>query len=61
VPSVREKTYVHRIRWENIKERNHFEGLGAESNTVLKWIWTKNERAWNGLIWLRIRINNGLL
>ena len=38
VACMGEKTYVHKIRRENLMEINHLEDLGAERNMVLKWI-----------------------
>jgi len=48
--------------WVNLKERNHLEDPDTDGRIKLKCIFNKwDERAWNGLIWLRIRTGSGLL
>ena len=38
----------------NLRERNHLEDPGIDGR-ILRWIFTKwDERAWTGMIWLRI-------
>jgi hypothetical protein len=46
----------------NLNEICHLEDLGSDGRTKLKWVSEKyNGRARNGLIWLRIGTNVGLL
>ena len=49
---------VYRVLWRNLRERDHFQGLGIGRIIILKWIFRK---ALTGLIWLRIGTGGGLL
>jgi hypothetical protein len=41
--------------------KNHLENLGVDEGIMLKEIFKWDERAWIGLIWLRIGTGGGLL
>jgi hypothetical protein len=43
--------------WGNLREREP----GVDGRIVLKWISVSRMGAWNGLIWLRIGTDGGLL
>jgi hypothetical protein len=47
---------MHTRFWsENLKRRNHFDGLNVVGRIILEWILGKySVRAWTGLIWLRM-------
>lgn len=45
------KIYAYRAI-ENMKERYHFEDLGADGIIRLKWI-SKDRKVWTEFIWLR--------
>jgi hypothetical protein len=50
-----ERRGVYGFCWENVRERDHLEDLGADGNIILRWIFMKgDEVAWTGLIWLRV-------
>jgi len=53
---------VYGLLWRNLRERDHFQGLGVGSIIILKWVFRKCDvGAWTGLIWLRIGTGGGLL
>jgi hypothetical protein len=40
----------------DLKEREHFEGLGVDWRTMIKYIWKKQDgKVWSGFFRLRIR------
>ena len=41
-------------------ERDYLEDLSGVGRIILKWIFSKWEGAWTGLIWLRIGTGDGL-
>jgi hypothetical protein len=46
----------------NARKGDHLEVIGVDGRIILKWIFRKwDERAWTGLIWLRIGAGGGLL
>jgi hypothetical protein len=46
----------------NPRERDHFEDVGLDRRTILKWIFkTWDGKAWTGLVWLRIETGVRLL
>ena len=48
--------------WGYLRETNNLKDLVVDGEIIFKWIikmW--DERAWNGLIWLRIGANGWLL
>jgi hypothetical protein len=42
-----------------VRERDHFEDPGVDGRIIKKWIFKKWDRAWPGLIWLRIGTGGG--
>jgi hypothetical protein len=47
---------------ENLKGRDHFEGLGINGKRILGWMLGKyGRRGWTGCIWFRIGTDGGLL
>jgi hypothetical protein len=44
----------------DLRERDHFEELGADVRRVLKWIFNWNGEAWTKLTWLRTGTGGGL-
>jgi hypothetical protein len=55
VARVGERRSAYGVLAGNLKERDHFEGLGQGGRIILKWIFKKwDERELTGLIWLRI-------
>ena len=52
---------MHRLQWGDLRERDHFEELGVDGSTLKLICKKRSERAWTGLIWLRIGIRGGLL
>jgi len=46
----------------NLRERDHLEDTCVDGRIILRWIFRKwDERAWTGLIWLRIGTGCGHL
>jgi hypothetical protein len=57
-----EARYIYTKFWlENLKGRDHSEGLGVDGRTILEWILLLKGVGWTGCIWLRIGTNGGLL
>jgi hypothetical protein len=56
------RTQMHTVfRWENLKERDHFENKGTDRKT-LKWIVKKYEgTVCTGFIWLSRGASEGVL
>jgi hypothetical protein len=53
---------VHTWFWcGGLSERGYLEDPGVDGRTILKLIFKKWDRAWTGLIWLRIGTGGGLL
>jgi hypothetical protein len=53
---------VHTEFWLGDLREDYFEDSGVEGRIILKWIFKKwDERAWTGLIWLRIGTGGRLL
>jgi hypothetical protein len=51
---------VYRVRWGNLRERDHWENQGVEGRIILRWIFRKwDVEVWTGLIWLRIDTGDG--
>jgi len=47
--------------WENLMERHHCEDPGLDEIIILRWIFRKwEERAWTGLVSLRLGTGGGL-
>jgi len=47
--------------WGNLRKIVLLEGQGIDVRKILKWIIKMWDRAWIGLIWLRIGTDDGLL
>jgi hypothetical protein len=48
--------------WGDLRERDHWEGVGVDGRIILKWIFKKWDwESWTGLIWLKIGTGGGLL
>jgi hypothetical protein len=46
----------------NVREKDHLEDLGIYWKIILKWIFNNwDEKAWTGLVWLRIGTGGGHL
>jgi hypothetical protein len=43
------------------ERRGAYRDLGLDGRIILNWIFKKWDRAWTGLIWLRIGTGGGLL
>jgi hypothetical protein len=57
-----EGTGVYRLRWENLRERDHWEYPGVDGKIILRWIFGKwDVELWTGLSWLRIGTGGGHL
>jgi hypothetical protein len=54
---------MHTKFWsENLKGRDHSEGVDVDGKIILEWIVGKQGgKVWTGCIWLRIRTSDGLL
>jgi hypothetical protein len=51
-----ESRAVCRIRWGNLRERDHLEDPGIDGRIILRWIfrkWDVRERAGSMLLWIR--------
>jgi len=47
---------------EDLKERAHLEDRRVDGTMILQWIFKKwDEKAWTGLIWIRIGSGGGRL
>jgi hypothetical protein len=47
---------------ENLRGRDHSEEVGVDGRKMLEWIFgNEGEKLWNGCIWLRLGISDGLL
>ena len=47
--------------WGNLRERDHCEDPGLDEIIILRWIFRKwEERAWTGLVSLRLGTGGGL-
>jgi hypothetical protein len=58
VARMGERRGLHRV----LRERALLKDLGVDGNIILEWILKRSdERAWTGLIWLRLRTSDGLL
>jgi hypothetical protein len=42
------------IWWGNLRKGDRLENPGVDGRKILKRIFRKCDRAWNGMIWLRI-------
>jgi hypothetical protein len=52
---------IHTGFWWELKERDHFEDLGMDGSTILKWILNKYVgRAWTGLMRCRTETSGSL-
>jgi hypothetical protein len=53
VAHMGERRRAQTFSLENLKARDNSEDLGVDERIRLKWILRKDERVWNGFIWLR--------
>ena len=49
------------VWWGNLRERDHLERVGVDGDNIKTDLQEVGLGAWNGLVWLRIRIGGGLL
>jgi hypothetical protein len=49
------------FRWGDLMEGDRLEDADIDGRIILNWILRKWDRAWTGLIWLRIGTGGGLL
>jgi hypothetical protein len=48
--------------WENLREGDQLENIGAHERIILKWILeTWDGKTWTGSIWLRMRTGGEVL
>jgi hypothetical protein len=48
--------------WDNLRERDHLEGLDIDGRIIFNWISRKwDGEVWTGLLWIRIRTGGGCL
>jgi len=47
--------------WGDLRDKDHLEDPGRNGRVILKWIFKKWDRAWTGLISLRIGTGGELL
>jgi hypothetical protein len=50
-----------RFCWANLRERVLLEDPAVDARVILRWIFSKWDEAWTGLIWLRIGVGGGHL
>ena len=49
-----------RLRWRNLRERDHWGDQDVDERIILRWIFRKrNVGAWTELSWLRIGTGGG--
>ena len=57
-----ERIDVHRVLWENLRERDHWEDPDVDESIILRWIFRKwDVGVWTGSSWLRIGTGGGLV
>ena len=49
------------FRCGDLREKEHFQDLGVDGRTILKWIFKTWDEAWTGLVWLRIGTAGGFV
>ena len=57
----RDRKVAHRVFVGKPEERDNLKYLGIDGSVILKSVFNKQDKAWNGLIWLRIGTGGGLL
>jgi hypothetical protein len=57
-----EERCAFRVSVRELRKREHFEDLGLDGRTFLRWILKKwTGEAWTGFIWLGTQTGGGLL